>query len=52
MIERAGSVLDTEQKAELRNLVFEFLDIWRVALSLEMDQQKRRRSKCIENMMR
>jgi len=33
MIERAGSVLDTEQKAKLRNLVFGLVDIWRVAFS-------------------
>jgi len=26
-------VLDTEQKAMLRNLVYEFVDVWRVALS-------------------
>jgi hypothetical protein len=33
MVERAASVLGTEQKAKLRNLVFEFIDIWRVAAS-------------------
>ena len=33
MIERAGSVLDNEQKAKLRNLVFGLVDIWRVAFS-------------------
>jgi len=33
MIEGAGSLLDTEQYAKLRNLVFEFVDIWRVILS-------------------
>ena len=33
MVERAASVLGTEQKAKLRNLLFEFVDVWRVALS-------------------
>jgi hypothetical protein len=33
MIESARRVRDNEQKAKLRNLVYEFLDIWRVALS-------------------
>jgi len=33
MIERAGRVLDTEPKAKLRNPVYEFVDVWRVALS-------------------
>ena len=39
MIERAGSVLDTEQKAKLRNLVYDssMSGDW---LSLEMDQLK------------
>ena len=32
-IERAGKVLDTEQKAKIRNLIYEFADVWRVALS-------------------
>ena len=31
MIERAESVLDSDQEAKLRNLVFEFVDMWRVA---------------------
>jgi hypothetical protein len=33
IIERPGRVIDTEQKAKLRNQVCEFVDVWRVALS-------------------
>ena len=40
IIDRGGKVLDTEQKDELRNLVNEFVDVWKVDLSLEMDQLK------------
>jgi hypothetical protein len=35
MVERAGRVLDTQQKAKLRNVVYEFVDVWRVALSID-----------------
>jgi hypothetical protein len=35
MIEEAGRLLDTEQKVKLRNLVYEFVDVWRVALSTD-----------------
>jgi len=46
MIERAGRVLDTEQKANLRNRVYEFVDVWRVSLSRD-GPGKLTLSKCI-----
>jgi len=39
MIERAGIKLYTEQKPKVRNVVYEFVNVWRVALSRDGSAQ-------------